>query len=449
MAFENEELNRRRKEREERRQQQLAEQRRLRNRLILAAVVFLACATALIVIVQTGRSDPASPSSTDASTVPETVETTLATEAFSPFTQTETETSTGRNTKTVIHISAAGDLNVTDSVILAGATSGGYDFTACFQDVAPILSAADLSIVNLEGNLCGEPYGFSTTSAPIQLAQALQAAGVDLVQMANSCAVNNGISGLTATLANLRSVGLEPVGAFANEREFENSKGYTICQVNGVSVAVVGFTKGVGSHGLPVGSESCVNLLYTDYTTTYEEINTEEITSVLRDVAAEKPDITIALLHWGSEYNDNISTKQTKIITLMQSLGVDVILGTHSHMVHRIDYDEQKGTLVAYSLGDFFGDATRAGTNYSIILDLEITKDRDEGTTKVTNFSYVPIYTVTETEAANSRRQVVRIDEAVYAYENNFLNKVSSSAYANMQTALERIADRVSPEESE
>lgn len=445
MAFDNEEeLNRRRREREARRKQQIAEQRKLRNKLILAGAVLLVCAVAMIVLIGSSSEDAKTTESTSESTEGST----QATQAFSPLTQEKQETTSRRNTKTVVHIKAAGDLNITDNVILAGASATGYDFTACFQDVAPILSDADLTIVNLEGNICGEPYGTATTSAPIQLAQALQAAGVDLVQMANSCAVNNGISGLTSTLANLRSAGLEPVGAFANDAEFENSKGYTICNVNGVSIAVVAFTKGVGSHGLPTGSESAVNLLYTDYTTTYEEINKDEIKSVLRAVAAEKPDITIALLHWGSEYNDNISSSQTKIVELMQSQGVDIILGTHPHMVHKVEYDEVKNTLVAYSLGDFFGDATRAGTNYSVILDVEITKDNDEGTTTITGFSYTPIYTLTETEAANQKRQVVSINEAIYAYENNYLNKVTKSAYTSMQNALERIDARIAGEDS-
>lgn len=439
-----EELNRRRREREERRKQQIAEQRRLRKKLILAAAVLLLCAVAMIVLISSAGSDAQVPDETSASTQ----ETTEATQAFAPLTQEKQETTSRRNTKTVVHIKAAGDLNITDNVILAGASAAGYDFTSCFQGVASVLSDADLTVLNLEGNICGEPYGSSTTSAPIQLAQALQAAGVDLVQMANSCAVNNGISGLTSTLANLRSAGLEPVGAFANDAEFENSKGYTMCNVNGVSIAFVSFTKGVGSHGLPTGSESAVNLLYTDYTTTYEEINKDEIKAVLRAVAAEKPDITVALLHWGSEYNDNISSSQTKIVELMQSQGVDIILGTHSHMVHKVEFDETKNTLVAYSLGDFFGDATRAGTNYSVILDIEITKDSDEGTTTITGFSYTPIYTLTETEAANQKRQIVNINEAMYAYENNFINKVSKSAYTNMQTALERIDARIAGEES-
>lgn len=260
MAFDNEEeLNRRRREREARRKQQLAEQRKLRNRLILAGAVLVVCAVAMIVLISSTGEDAKNTESTPESTV----ETTQATQAFSPLAQEKQETTSRRNTKTVVHIKAAGDINITDNVILSGASAVGYDFTASFQGVAPILSDADLTIVNLEGNICGEPYGSATTSAPIQLAQALQAAGVDLVQMANSCAVNNGISGLTSTLANLRSAGLEPVGAFANDAEFENSKGYTMCNVNGVSIAVVSFTKGVGSHGLPTGSESAVNLLYT------------------------------------------------------------------------------------------------------------------------------------------------------------------------------------------
>ncbi len=438
MAFDNnEELNRRRQERELRRKQQQEEQRKLRLRLMIAAAVLILCTVAIVVLTQGSKPDAGAettPSVTEA-----TVESTAETQA--PSTQAQS----AANRSTVIHIKAAGDLNVTDSVILAGAGVGGYDFTTCFQDVAPVLSDADLTILNLEGNFCGEPYGTATTSAPTQLAQALQAAGVDMVQMANSCSVNNGISGLGSTLSALRNAGLEPVGAFATAAEFQASKGYTICEIEGVTVAVVAFTKGVGSRGLPVGSEDCINLLYEDFATTYEEIDEAGIKDVLKRVAAEKPDITIALLHWGSEYNDNISSTQNKIVTLMQREGVDVIIGTHPHMVHSIDYDEATGSLVAYSLGDFFGDASRSGTNYSIILDLEITKDYETETTRVTGYSYTPIYTVTETEAADRHRQVVRIGEAMLAYDNNFVNRVSKACYDSMAYALTRIEERVKP----
>ena len=334
---------------------------------------------------------------------------------------------------------------MTNSVINAGVAVGGYNYTRAFMDVASTLSDADLTVLNLEGNICGEPYGSDTTSAPRELLDGLRNAGVDLIQMANSCTINNGLIGLTSTLQSIRAAGLEPVGAFASESEFRESKGYTITQAQGVKVAFVAFTKGLGGRGLPAGNDNLVNILYEDYASTYDKIDRTRITNILKAVEAEKPDITIALLHWGSEYNDDISDTQKSIVNLMKKQGVDVILGTHPHTVQAIEYDELAGTLVAYSLGDFFGDASRGGTNYSIILDLEITKDSSTGTTKVTNYSYTPIYTVSEAETADGYRRVVRIDKTVEAWEENYLDKVSQSAKESMVHALERIEARINP----
>lgn len=432
MPLHDDEMNMRREKREAQRRKQQAEAKRLRITLILAAVVLVLCTAGIVFL--TGRSD--SPETTAAA---ETRPTQKPTQATEPATRAQ------KSTKTTIHIKAAGDLNVTNTVINAGVAVGGYNYTRAFMDVASTLSDADLTVLNLEGNICGEPYGSDTTSAPRELLEGLRNAGVDLIQMANSCTINNGLIGLTSTLQSIRAAGLEPVGAFASESEFRESKGYTITQAQGVKVAFVAFTKGLGGRGLPAGNDNLVNILYEDYASTYDKIDRTRITSVLKAVEAEKPDITIALLHWGSEYNDDISDTQKSIVNLMKKQGVDVILGTHPHTVQAIEYDELAGTLVAYSLGDFFGDASRGGTNYSIILDLEITKDSSTGTTKVTDYSYTPIYTVSEAETADGYRRVVRIDKTVEAWEENYLDKVSQSAKESMVYALERIEARINP----
>ena len=397
-----------------------------------AAVVLVLCTAGIVFL--TSRSD-----SSQTTVAAETRPTQKPTQATEPATRAQ------KSTKTTIHIKAAGDLNVTNSVINAGVAVGGYNYTRAFMDVASTLSDADLTVLNLEGNICGEPYGSDTTSAPRELLEGLRNAGVDLIQMANSCTINNGLIGLTSTLQTIRAAGLEPVGAFASESEFQQSKGYTITEAQGVKVAFVAFTKGLGGRGLPAGNDNLVNILYEDYASTYDKIDRTRITSVLKAVEAEKPDITIALLHWGSEYNDDISDTQKSIVNLMKKQGVDVIIGTHPHTVQAIEYDELAGTLVAYSLGDFFGDASRGGTNYSIILDLEITKDSSTGTTKVTNYSYTPIYTVSEAESADGYRRVVRIDKTVEAWEENYLDKVSQSAKESMVHALDRIEARINP----
>lgn len=432
MPLHDDEMNMRREKREAQRRKQQAEAKRLRITLILAAVVLVLCTAGIVFL--TSRSD-----SSQTTVAAETRPTQKPTQTTEPATRAQ------KSTKTTIHIKAAGDLNVTNTVINAGVAVGGYNYTRAFMDVASTLSDADLTVLNLEGNICGEPYGSDTTSAPRELLDGLRNAGVDLIQMANSCTINNGLIGLTSTLQSIRAAGLEPVGAFASESEFQQSKGYTITEAQGVKVAFVAFTKGLGGRGLPAGNDNLVNILYEDYASTYDKIDRTRITSVLKAVEAEKPDITIALLHWGSEYNDDISDTQKSIVNLMKKQGVDVIIGTHPHTVQAIEYDELAGTLVAYSLGDFFGDASRGGTNYSIILDLEITKDSSTGTTKVTNYSYTPIYTVSEAESADGYRRVVRIDKTVEAWEENYLDKVSQSAKESMVHALDRIEARINP----
>ena len=432
MPLHDDEMNMRREKREAQRRKQQAEAKRLRITLILAAVVLVLCTAGIVFL--TSRSD-----SSQTTVAAETRPTQKPTQATEPATRAQ------KSTKTTIHIKAAGDLNVTNTVINAGVAVGGYNYTRAFMDVASTLSDADLTVLNLEGNICGEPYGSDTTSAPRELLEGLRNAGVDLIQMANSCTINNGLIGLTSTLQSIRAAGLEPVGAFASESEFQQSKGYTITEAQGVKVAFVAFTKGLGGRGLPAGNDNLVNILYEDYASTYDKIDRTRITNILKAVEAEKPDITIALLHWGSEYNDDISDTQKSIVNLMKKQGVDVILGTHPHTVQAIEYDELAGTLVAYSLGDFFGDASRGGTNYSIILDLEITKDSSTGTTKVTNYSYTPIYTVSEAESADGYRRVVRIDKTVEAWEENYLDKVSQSAKESMVYALDRIEARINP----
>ena len=431
-------LNKRHERREAAQKKREAEARRIKRTLLAAVLALAVCGVAFYNLL----SRPDRPAAEEEEARIQAVETTEApTEASKPTTPVQ------KDPITTIHIKAAGDLNVTDSVVNAGVAIGGFDFGPVFKDVAGILSDADLTVMNFEGNICGEPYGSATTSAPVELIRTLRACGVDLLQMANSCAINNGLNGLTATLNAIRGAGIEPVGAYATASELRASKGYTITEVQGIRVAFVAFTKGLGGRGMPAGSEDLVNLLYTDYSTEYKTIDKERIETILKNVETEKPDITVALLHWGSEYNDDISKTQKSIVSLMQKQGVDVIIGTHPHTLQPIVFDDMAGTLVAYSLGDFFGDADRGATNYSIILDIEITKDANAGITRVTNYSYTPIYTVREGEAVgNKDRRVVRIEKALEAYEDNFLDKITDATAAGMQKAMTRIPERMASE---
>ena len=156
-----EDMEKRRQRRQAQQKKQRAQQRRLRLGLAAAVVVLALCTAAIYYFAEKASQNAPSPT---AAIVP-TEETTQPTQP----TQPTQETRPGREPTTTIHIRAAGDLNVTDSVVDAGLAANGFDFTRAFQDVASTLAGADLTVLNLEGNICGEPYGTATASAPNKL----------------------------------------------------------------------------------------------------------------------------------------------------------------------------------------------------------------------------------------------------------------------------------------
>ena len=410
-----------------------AKQRRRNRRLVLAALVLALAAAAGWFFLNSGE-EPGE-------TTPPPAQTTAPPET-SPA---ETEPPKPQTGTTVIHIAAAGDLNVTDYVLENAAHENGYDFSQAFLDVAPILSAADLTLLNFEGNLSGGSYGYATGAAPLELPKALKSIGVDAVQTANSATIRQGVSGLVTTLEAFEHVGLTALGTYANSEDFRQRGGYEIIQVEGIRIALVAFTKGMDNLGLPAGSEDCVNILYKDYSSDYKQVDTDRIARVLRNVSEEQPDLTIAMVHWGSEYNDEISKSQDKIRKQLQEGGVDIILGTHPHLVQRVDHDPIAKTLVAWSLGDFFGDGVMAGTNYSIILDMEITRDNATGEVFLSDWEYIPIYTLKPEQSVIGGHRVVRIREAMERYEAEFVGRITDETYSSMEKALKRIDERVTP----
>ena len=393
------------KRREARAQQRARRQKRMRQ-LGIAGAALLAVAVVVLLIVLASKAAPQKPKEEDPAT------------------------------KTVVHIAAVGDLNVTDKLIASGGEN--FDYTDTFKDVLPLLAEADVTLVNLEGNFYGLPY--ADRSAPQSLAKSLARLGVDMVQVANSYSIYKGMDGLKKTLSAISAEGLEPLGAYPAPADA--TKGYTIRTVQGVKIAFVAFTKGMDGMALPVGNEGCVNVLYEDYATDYRKVDAANITRILSAAEKEKPDLTVAMLHWGSEFNDNVSQSQENILKMLYEQGVDVVIGSHSHYVQKMALDMEKGTFVAYSLGDFVG-TERAGSEYSVVLDLEIVKYLESGKTTVNSFKYTPIFTVDE---EGKPLRVVRIAETMKAFDEDYLDSVSQETYDAMTYALKRIEDRIKAE---
>ena len=115
MAIDPEELKRRRAHRKLQREKQ---QRSMKVKLIIAAVILVLCAV-LIGVLASGKKDNSSAGA-------------------APSEQTQPD-------QTVIHIAAAGDLNVTEKVTQSGGAE--YDYTKTLLDAAPLLANADITVL--------------------------------------------------------------------------------------------------------------------------------------------------------------------------------------------------------------------------------------------------------------------------------------------------------------
>jgi len=320
-------------------------------------------------------------------------------------------------------LAAVGDIMLYDTQLIdAQQEDLSYNFDECFLGISAYTMSADLTVGNLERNMTGSaPYaGKPYWNAPESLATELQELGFDVMLTANTYSITNGINGLATTAKFLNSAGIDHVGTHISDPDETPGAGAIMREVNGVKIAFIGFTKGVDGRTLPANNEYAVDMLYSDYNGTYSKIDSSKILDRIDDAKSLKPDVIVALCHWGGEYDLEITESQKDITDLLLENGVDVILGTHSHVVGPMGYvdvetvdGEEKTCFVAYSLGNFVSDMDKDYTMESVILNLEFTKSGKTGETTVSAAEYTPLYILDAGEGADVRFQVLPIRKAV------------------------------------
>ncbi len=413
-------------------------QRRVTIAITIAVIVALLIGVAILILSIKGKSNTALP------------------DEHSSEEATAQQTQDDNGKYSTVTIAAVGDISISDAQLLDARTDDRYDFSHSFLGVAGLLSETDLTVGNLECNLRGAPYGTETNSAPTAFADTLAGLGFDLLQTANSVSISGGLAGLKATMDNLESAGIQPVGTFRTEQERRECGGVTIREVNGIRVAFLAFTKGLNNMSLPENSEYAINLLYTDYDTNYSQLNTDGIVAAMEAAKKENPDIIIAMVHWGSENSREVSASQKRVAKLLYENGADAIIGTHAHLVGEIETSTvtlengtTKDVVTAYDLGNFYTDSTRAGTQTSLILRLEFTRNNWTDQTTLTDFSYTPVYCADFGTLAADRYQILSIENAMELYRQEYVYRVSDETYEVLQKEMEALPSYITPPDEE
>lgn len=251
---------------------------------------------------------------------------------------------------------------------LEAAHRGGdsYDYSEYFTAVKPYISSADYAVVNLETPLGGKPYsGYPMFCAPDSYLDALADAGFDLILGANNHTLDRRDKGILRTIGCFEKRGLPYVGIY-RDPSARDSIMPRIVDIKGFKVAFLNYT--YGTNGMKRTTD--VGLDYIDRKLIASDV------SEARKAGAE---IIAACIHWGDEYHLLPNAWQKDLAGYLKSLGIDLIIGGHPHVIQpmeifQADSTGRKGLLV-YSLGNFISGMKKPDTRGGAMVRVTLERD--------------------------------------------------------------------------
>lgn len=262
---------------------------------------------------------------------------------------------------------------------------GKYDYSDYFRDIKPYIDSADYAIVNLETPIAGGRLsGYPCFNAPDEYLDALTDAGFNMTLLANNHMLDRGDSGLVTTLRKLRERNIDHTGIFFNSDDKDTISPF-IKDINGIKVAFLNYT--YGTNGFTVKGDPIIN--YIDRKRIADDINKS------KEKGAE---IIAVCPHWGDEYVMLPPKRVKEMADYVASLGVDMIIGGHPHVIQPMELrenalDSTKRTLIVYSLGNFISGMRTTDTRGGAMVKVRLERD-STGKAIVKNASYRLIYTV-------------------------------------------------------
>lgn len=290
----------------------------------------------------------------------------------------------------------AGDMLVHDKIYneaRKNANNNGYDFKPMLTYIKDIVKDYDLAYYNEEVVLGGSSIGLSSYPAfnsPYEVGLDMIDTGFNMVSLATNHTLDRGIKAIENSLDFWNSTDVYTAGSYKTMEERNNIK---IKEKNNITYAMLNYTYGTNGIKRPNGYESYVNIWDMSNKNSYEEYKNV----VKQDIEniRDKVDVLIVAMHFGEEYNFNTTWYQEDSSNFLSSLGVDIIIGTHSHVLGPIKWINN--TLVIYSLGNFLSahEVVNLSNRIGLLSSIDIVKEvKDNNTTiKLENLNNDLIYT--------------------------------------------------------
>ena len=254
-----------------------------------------------------------------------------------------------------------GDALIHSTLYQDAKTNDGYDFKPMLERIKPIASKYDLEYYNQETILGGEELGLSNYprfNSPYEVGDAFIDAGFNLVSLATNHTMDKGEQGVLNSLAYWnKQKNVLTSGSYSS---FEDRDKKIIKEINGIKYAFFSYTTWTNGLSTPTGKEYLNN------------VYNEELVKADIERVKEEADVIIVAMHWGTEYSTGISDTQVEIANYLANLGVDIIIGSHPHVVEPIEFIGK--TMVIYSLGNFISDQVGVECLTGLMVSVDIKK---------------------------------------------------------------------------
>ena len=254
--------------------------------------------------------------------------------------------------KSVVSINCFGD-NLIHKKIYDFYLKNNIDFYEIYKNIKIDNDECDISVINHETMLVdseNEYSDFPRFGTPLDVGYAIKKAGFDVVTLANNHSLDKYDYGIVTTVEFYKKNGIKTIGVDSND--------YVIFNKNGIKICMMNYTYGINNENeYPDELLNRINILPR---------NNDDLVKFKNKIRKlkEKTDVIIMFLHWGSEYKTEIDNFQKKWTKILLDLNVDIVIGTHPHVVQKkeIFKDKNNEMLVYYSLGNFISYQTRKET---------------------------------------------------------------------------------------
>ena len=321
-------------------------------------------------------------------------------------------------TTTSFSLVMVGDVLIHEAVYSDAYHNNSYDFKPMLDVMKPIISKFDLAYYNQETVLGGTELGLSTYpcfNSPYEVGDAFLDAGFNLVSLANNHTLDRGEKAINNSCNYWKNKNVYYAGSYCSEEDREN---VVIKDKNGISYALLSYTTVDNGLKRPNGKNYYLNL--------YDKEIVKKDIEKYRD----KVDLLMVAMHWGEEYTHTPISSQKEIANYLASLGVDIIIGSHPHVVEPIEYIGN--TLVIYSLGNFISAQRGIERLTGLMVSVNVNKDLADNKVTISDIEAELLYTYSDNTNGNRKNFKVypytKLDDDILTnhelYYNRFMNYV-------------------------